>query len=103
LEHALLSTNATAVAELLLPLRSGWVAVTVAVFAYEPEAVGVATTVTVALELLTMVPRLQMIGDVPAHVPWLGVDDTNVRPAAKVSVSVTPVAVEGPLFVTVMV
>src|SRR5207245_3827959 len=50
-----------------------------------------------------MVPKLHVMGVVPLHVPWLGTDDTNITPLASVSVSVTPVAVSGPLFVTVAV
>ena len=69
---------------MLPPFRSGSVAANVALFGYDPVALGVATTVTVATEPLFKVPRLQTIGPVPSHVPWLGVDETSVRPAAKV-------------------
>ena len=88
----------------MFPLsRSGVVAATVAVLAYDPVVLGVATTVTVALDPALIVPRMQTIGALPAHVPWLGVAETNVRLPAKVSVSVVAVAVDGPLLVTVMV
>src|SRR5712692_5811918 len=97
LAHAFVCEKAKPVPELLPLLRSGVVAVTVAVFGYPPVALGVATTVAVALEPLAIVPRLQVIGAVPAQAPWLGVAETNVRPPASVSVSVTAVADDGPL------
>jgi hypothetical protein len=54
----------------------------------------------VALSLLLMSPRLQVIEFVPVQDPRLGVAETSVTLAGKVSVTVTPVAVRGPLFVT---
>ena len=58
---------------------------------------------TVALAPPARVARAQLIGPVPAQVPWLGVAETNPSPAASVSVRATPVAVVGPLLVTVIV
>jgi hypothetical protein len=36
-------------------------------------------------------------------VPWLGVEEMNVSPAGRTSVTLTPVAVPGPLLVSVTV
>ena len=72
-------------------------------FGYPPRAVGVPTTVTVAVAPEASVPRAQEIGAVPLQVPWLGVAEPNVSPAASVSVNTTPVAEDVPLFVTVTV
>src|SRR5216683_2352938 len=88
----------------LLPLsRSGLVAATVAVLVYAPMALGVTRTVTVAVDPALIAPRMQIIGALPAHVPWVGVAETSVSPPAKVSVSVVAVAVDGPLLVTLRV
>jgi hypothetical protein len=57
----------------------------------------------VALAPTPSVPRLQVIVVVPLHEPWLGVEETRVRPLAKVSVSTTPALTAGALFVTVTV
>ena len=77
---------------------------TVAVFANEPEAVAVSTTVTVAVApLANGVGNVQVIGPVPVQVvPELAEVETNVIPEASVSVSLTVFAAEGPLLVTVM-
>jgi hypothetical protein len=78
--------------------------VTVAVLAYEPEALAVSITATVAVApLANGVGRVQVIGPVPVQVvPALGVVETRVMPAAKLSVNTTAFAGEGPLLVTVM-
>ena len=89
---------------LLLPvLGSVTPLVTLAVLLMVPVTVGVTIIVTFAETPLPNVPRLQVTVLVPLQLPWLGVADTNVTPAGKVSVTVTPVALFGPLFVTVIV
>jgi hypothetical protein len=59
--------------------------------------------VTVALAPLFRFPRGQ-VTRLPddEQLPWLGVLERIVTPEGSVSVSVTPVALEGPLLVTVM-
>ena len=76
---------------------------TVAVLLTVPPGVAVTTKVTVAVAGLLMVPRLQMTVLVPLHVPWLGVTETKLAPLGSASVTDTPVAAFGPLFVTVIV
>ena len=76
---------------------------TVAVFVTIPGVVDVFTTsAMVAAPPFARVPRLLVTGPVPEQEPWLGVLETNVDPAGSVSTTVTPVAVDGPLLVTVM-
>jgi hypothetical protein len=89
--------------ELFPRFGSPVVLVTLAVLFNVPAAVGVTTIVTVALPPLLMVPRLQETVLVPVQLPWLGVAETYVAPAGSVSVTVTPDALLGPPFVTVMV
>ena len=98
-----LLTVVTAVEVLLAVLESDSVADTVAVLLKLPAAVGVTTRVTVALALLLIVPRGQLTVLVPLQLPWPGVAETKLTPAGKVSVKLTPVAVEGPLLVMVRV
>ena len=90
------------VALLSLVSESVSLADTVAELVSVPVARGstVTTMVMVALPPLVMVPRLQVIVLVPLHVPWLGVAETRVTFAGRVSMTVTPVAFEGPLLVT---
>jgi hypothetical protein len=57
--------------------------------------------VTVALPPTAIVPRLQVKTGPPVQVPWLGVTAPAVKPGGKVSVSLTPVAADGPALVTV--
>ena len=98
-------TVATAVKVLLPVFGSGGVpeSVTVAVFAYAPEAAAVSTTATVAFAPLASVPMVQVIGPVPVQVtPALGVTETSVIPAARASESETAFAAEVPLLKTVM-
>jgi hypothetical protein len=97
------SEKATPLAELFALTKSAVVAVTLALFVYPPGAPGITATVTVALEPTPSAPKLQVIVVVPLHEPWLGVEETQVRPAASVSVKVTPELAAGPLLVTVMV
>ena len=82
------------------------VAVTVLVLLNEPEALVLISTINVIVALLPelMVPRLPVtVPDAWVAVPWLAVAELNVVPDGKASVTVTLVAVDGPLLVTVMV
>jgi hypothetical protein len=92
------------VVALLLPdTGSATLLVTLAVLLNVPPAVGVTTIVTVALAALARVPRLHVTVAVPLQLPCDGVVDTQVTPPGSVSVTETPVAELGPLFVTVIV
>src|SRR5262245_15425752 len=74
----------------------------VAVFVIALLPTTVATIASVTDAPLPMVPTLH--SPVPAvYEPWLGVAVTNVSPAGRRSVTVTPVAVDGPVFVNVIV
>jgi hypothetical protein len=95
------------VAVLLLRFGSVVAAATVAVFVSVPAALGALTTMsTVAVAPLGKMPSLHVTVLVPEQVPELGVAETNVTPAGRTSVRVTPLVVAGivgiPLFVTVM-
>ena len=58
-----------------------------------PGVVGVTTMVTVAMAPSARVPRLQVtVPDVWLQLPWLGVAETNVTSAGRVSVTTTPAA-----------
>ena len=72
----------------------------VAVFAHGPVAVNVATTLIVADAPLAKFPIVQVGAD---QVPVAGVALTRVYPAGMQSVTLTPVAADGPLFVAVIV
>src|SRR5437867_12376257 len=96
-------TVVAVVAALFAVLGSGAALVTVAVFVMTPEAAAPAMIVTVALAQLATVPRSQVTLDVPAQVPWLVDDDTNVRPPGRTSVTMVEGAGLGPLFVTIIV
>ena len=74
---------------------------TFATLTYVDSAIGCATSVIVALAPLARLPRLASTGPVPLHDPWLEVAETKFRPAGSESVTWTPSAVAGPLFVTV--
>ncbi len=80
--------------------------VTLAVLVIDGAAaeVGVTTMVTVLLAPLANVPRLHVTVPLPfVQVGLPGVTDTKFTPTGNASVMVTPVAVFGPLLVTVMV
>jgi hypothetical protein len=97
-------TVVVAVALLLPDTGSLSVAETVAVLLKTPTAVGVTTIVTVALRPLPSRPMVHVT--VPAawtQLPRLEVAETYVTPGGRGSVSVTPVARDGPLLVTTMV
>jgi hypothetical protein len=92
------------VAVLLLELESVSFAVTLAELLIVPEVLGVTTIVTVAFAPSPMLPRLQVtVPPDSLHVPWLGMAEPKGTPVGSVSVSTTPVAVSGPMLVTVSV
>jgi hypothetical protein len=69
-----------------------------------PNVLGVTTILIVAVAALANVPRLQVIAVVPLQLPWVvSMGGVSVTPEGNVSVTVTPVAVLGPLLVTVIV
>jgi hypothetical protein len=72
---------------------------TLAVLVKLPAAMALATIESVALAPFAKLPKLQLTAVV--QVPWLGIAETTAKPAGSVSVKVIPVAVEGPLLVTV--
>jgi fluoride ion exporter CrcB/FEX len=99
-------TVVNAEAVLLLGFGSVVSAATVAVFVIVPGVLGAVTTIsTVAVAPLGKMPRLHVTVLVAEQVPLLGVAETNVTPAGRTSVRVTPLVVAGmagvPLFVTV--
>jgi len=102
-----LTTVVVAVAVLLAPLGSAVTAETVAVFVRVPLAVGETATTTsiVARAPPGKIPSAQVTVVVPEQDPVLGVAETRVTPAGRVSVTVTPLVVDGPddtpLFVTI--
>jgi hypothetical protein len=65
---------------------------TEAEFTNVPGAVGTTRMVIVAPAPLRTVPKLHEIVAKPEQMPWEAVADTNITPAGKVSVRVTPVA-----------
>src|SRR5882672_3269662 len=81
--------------------------VTLAVFTVVLAAVAVAVALreTEAAAPLASVPRLHVTVDEPTGMqgPWLAVAETSVSPAGSTSVTVTPVELDGPLLVTVIV
>src|ERR1700682_2788020 len=89
---------------LLSPFGSTLLVKTLAVFDTGP---GVEGSVTCRLMLadaaLTIVPRLQVTVVVPLQLPWVGVAETKVTPAGRMSVTATLVADPGPAFATTMV
>jgi len=85
-------------------LGSGSLAVTVAVLAGDPTATGWTWMVTVAEAPLASVPSAQLMGVLALQVPWLVTGaEKSCTAAGSASFSVTPVAGEGPLLVTVTV
>jgi hypothetical protein len=100
---SLADVDVCSVSELLPGVGSVSLPVTLAVFAIVPVAVVMTTRVTVALALSVRMPRPQTTVLVPVQLPWLGVAETKLTPAGKMSVIVTPVALLGPLLVAVRV
>src|SRR2546425_9171060 len=94
-----------AVAKLLVALVSsvGLVAVTVAVLVIGPVAVGLMCTVMVKgwVALGASVPKVQLT--VPAVLVHPALAETKLTCTGRTSVTVPPLEVEGPLFVTVRV
>src|SRR5437660_562602 len=69
-----------------------------------PSRLAWATTLMVATPPLGMVPRLKTAPPLEeVNVPWLDNADTKENVGGSVLVKVTPVAVDGPVFVRVMV
>ena len=92
-------------AAVLLPgVESGSFPVTVALFVNVPVVVGVTEIFMPALEPLATPPRLHVnVGLENEQLPWLGAALLNVMLAGKLSVTVTPVAADGPLLLTVSI
>jgi hypothetical protein len=77
---------------------------TVAVLTTAPAELGLTTTsVIVGVAPTATVPREQVTVVVPEQDPTDGVADTNVVPAGRTSVTVTPAAELGPAFPTARV
>ena len=93
------------VERLLAVFGSGVVETTVAVLSNGPDEPGPTTTSVIVAELAEplegIVPREQVT--VPMLEEQGDVAETNVVPAGKMSVTVTPAAVLGPAFLTTMV
>lgn len=84
--------------------ESGLVLVTVAVFVTGPAVCGsVSCSVIVADAAGASVPTLHVTVVVPLQVPAVELAETNVVPGGRTSVTVTPSAVFGPLFVVTIV
>ena len=96
-------TAVVAVALLFALLGSLGEPVTEAVLVKVPVAVGVTLIVTVAEAPLLRLPSAHVMAGFKLQVPWLGAIDTNVTLAGSVSETVTPVAIDGPPLVTLMV
>ena len=90
------------VARLLAVFGSGVVETTVAVLSNDPGELGPTTTSVIVVEPPeAIVPREQVT--VPTLKEQGDVAETNVVPAGRMSVTVTPAAEAGPAFVTTMV
>src|SRR5262249_32946260 len=96
-------TVGTAVEAVLAGVESDWSLATVGGFVGEPAAGGRTESRTVAVPPTARLPRLQDSALVPVQVPWVAVADTNVRPPGSVSLTTVPVAIDGPLLVTIRV
>ena len=96
-------TGVVLVDELFPGLGSVGLPVTPAVLLKAPAELGLTTIVIVVLAPLARFPKGQVTVAVPLQVPWLGEADTKVTPPGRRSVTVTPVALAGPLFVTARV
>src|SRR4029077_2789582 len=92
------------VEELLLGLGSVWSALTLAVFENIPGVPGMTRIVIVAVPALAIEPSKQVtVPSASEHMPVVVVAERKVIVAGSVSVTVTFVAVAGPLFVTASV
>jgi hypothetical protein len=97
-------TVVEALAELFAVLGSLSFAAMLALLVIDPSACGLTRIVAVADAPLARLPKLQVT--VPLaweQLPWLGVAESYVAVAGRLSVRVTPLAVEEPLFVAVTV
>ncbi len=93
------STVVVALAALFTRTGSAVAADTLAWFVIELPDVGVTVMVTLAFPPLATEPRLQVTVPLACEqLPWVGVAELNVTPPGRVSVTVTPVAPEGPAF-----
>ena len=93
-----------AVAVLLAVFGSGGdAALTLAVFVIVPFLVGLTVIVTVRVAPLAIVPRSQVTRDFDGFAVQLALADAKPAFFGKVSVTDTPVALLGPLFVTMIV
>jgi len=91
-------------AVLLMSLGSVVEAATETVLVINPAVLGVTTISIRAVAAFANVPRLQVAVPLNSEqVPWLGVAETKVTLGGSTSVTVTPEAASGPLFVTVTV
>src|SRR5689334_9371142 len=86
-----------------LSVRSGSFSdpATLALFVNVPGDCGTTTTLMMAWELRASDPRLHVTVVVPLQEPCVGVADTKLTPAGKLSVATTLVAGDGPLLVTI--
>jgi hypothetical protein len=92
-----------AVALLLTVFGSAWLALPVAVLVIVPFEVGFTTIVTVALDPLARPPRAHVtraFAGLIEQVPWDVETDPNPAFFGSASMSLTPVAAEGPPFAT---
>ena len=97
---AALTTVVLAVAVLFAGFGSAVTAETAAEFVSVPLPAEAETATTISIVALVppgKIPSAQLIVVVPEHDPVLGVADTRVTPAGNVSVTVTPLVVDGPL------
>src|SRR6266436_932664 len=79
---------------------SGSLPVTLAVLATEPAVAAVTTIEMSTIAPLGMAPSEQTTGVGPEHAPWLALAKANVTVGGSESVTTTPVARPGPLFLT---
>jgi hypothetical protein len=75
-------------------------AVTVAVLRAVPEALGITTIVIVTVSLDRIEPSEQLSGNALVQLPAVLFEVTSLPGRLSVSVTCTPVAVDGPLLVT---
>src|ERR1700689_2513411 len=88
---------------LLFGLGSVWSALTVAVLVAIPGAAALVRMVTVTLAALAIVPSWQVTVPFASEQVLVGVTDINITFDGNGSVTITFVALAGPLFVTTMV
>src|SRR5205809_664114 len=91
-------------AVLLAVFESGSLPLTVAVLVMVPAVAGaVALMVIVALAPEARLPTEQVtVPEALVQVPWLEDAETKLTPLGRVSLTVTPVAGDGPLFLATM-